>query len=723
MTADDNDTELPPNPLPAGEQAFESADATLDSRELETQDLQPRDHDHGVGGPWGVDDSVGAAGGGVPDETVAAPTYPQPAAGPRPVGEPGLAGGRAAGPQDLSLEPGDTIGDFEVLEILGRGGFGAVYLAWQASLDRRVALKVTANVGSEGRTMARLDHEHIVSVFSEEADPTGRFRLLCMQLVPGPSLDAVIGDLHKRQNRAPHDTVIELLEEAGQATPDDDRDEGEWTGEDYLRSIDEAAVFSEAFDPSALRDRGALAAAGGVEVAAWVGARLAEAVDFAHTNGVLHRDIKPANVLVDQYGRPLLADFNIAFRAAGGQAGGAAGAGRDASFGGTLAFMAPEHLDAFDPRSDATPDDVDERSDIYSLAIVVYQLLAGRPPFDDPLREASRSRYVAELSQARRRAPVPIEPGPPSARKVLQHTIARGLAPAKADRYASGKQFAAALDGCRELAAAERATPPPRGLARWLVRRPLAWAMLLIFLPQVVGSVVNIAYNRYQVAGLLTAEQQAVFVKLVTGYNAVVYPAAVAALVYFFLPVARMWRDLHGGHRMDGRRVAEARRATLRLPVWVLTAAAIGWLPGGVLFPAMLAWLAPPIDAHVFLHFGVSFAFSGLIAVAYSFCGMQYIAMRVLYPRFWVDATDFRAHARRELAGAAWRMWFMLGAAYVVPFVANVLFALLLVGNSDALPLVSLVLGVAMLGLLGTGVVFMATRAMTKTQVLLTGRG
>ena len=202
------------------------------------------------------------------DETIQAPSFRAPAE--RKESPPG--------PREFHLQPGDEIGDFEVVEVLGRGAFGVVYLARQKSLDRRVALKITANRGSEGRTMARLEHDHIVQVFSESIDETAQFRLLCMQLVPGASLEAVIRDLRQVTH-----------------------ERGSWNGADYLAAIDKRTKVSDTFDPSALRDRELLSEANDVETAAWVGARLAEAMNFAHVNGVMHRDIKPANVLINQY--------------------------------------------------------------------------------------------------------------------------------------------------------------------------------------------------------------------------------------------------------------------------------------------------------------------------------------------------------------------------------------------------------------------------------------
>jgi hypothetical protein len=94
--------------------------------------------------------------------------------------------------------PGDRFHDFEVVRLLGAGSFAQVYLARQLSLGRLVALKVSSRGGSEARTLASLEHNHIVQVFSETVEPESNRRLLCMQYVPGTTLASVIAYLAER---------------------------------------------------------------------------------------------------------------------------------------------------------------------------------------------------------------------------------------------------------------------------------------------------------------------------------------------------------------------------------------------------------------------------------------------------------------------------------------------------------------------------------------------
>src|SRR4051794_26001786 len=89
-------------------------------------------------------------------------------------------------------EVGDRVGDFELLRELGYGGFARVFLARQVSLDRLVALKVSADVGHEARALARLEHEHIVQVFGVSVEPERGLRLLALRYEPGATLQSVL---------------------------------------------------------------------------------------------------------------------------------------------------------------------------------------------------------------------------------------------------------------------------------------------------------------------------------------------------------------------------------------------------------------------------------------------------------------------------------------------------------------------------------------------------
>jgi TolB-like protein len=155
---------------------------------------------------------------------------------------------------------------------------------------------------------------------------------------------------------------------------------------------------------------------------------IAAALDYAHGLGIVHRDIKPENILLYQ-GEPMVADFGIALAA--GQAGGERLTETGLSLG-TPAYMSPEQATA-DPR-------IDGRSDQYSLACVVYEMLAGEPPYTGPTAQAVISkRLSAPIPSVRHsRADVP---------ERVDAAVRRGMASVPADRFPTVTAFAAALSG------------------------------------------------------------------------------------------------------------------------------------------------------------------------------------------------------------------------------------------------------------------------------------
>jgi serine/threonine protein kinase len=581
-----------------------------------------------------------------------------------------------------ALLPGQRIDDFEIIDTLGRGAFGAVYLARQLSLDRQVALKVSAAHGSEGRNLARLEHAHIVQVFSEATDSSGQRRLLCMQYVPGPSLEAILRAMPDRRRIPPSGAV-------------------------FLATIDQLTTHPATLDPADLPNRALLERADWVETVCWIGGRLAEALNHAHRHGVLHRDVKPSNILVSQYGRPMLVDFNLAFRSLA--------EGGEQLFGGSLPYMAPEHLDAFNPFVDAGPEVVREPADLFGLGVVLFEMLAGHAPFPSPPEKGSVGEVLLILAATRRHHPpdFPRSWSPP-----LTETIARCLAADPAQRPASAYELASALDGCRQLHTAQRSIPEHTVFRRSLARHPFRWLIAVGLLPHAAGSVVNIAYNQTRIVNHLSDAQQAAFLHLAVVYNLLAYPLLIALALHVVLPVYRVQQRLLSTSAPAPRGIESARHLTLSWPGWAAALACLGWLPGALVFPLGLNLLAGPVGWLEQAHLGLSFTISGVIALTYGCLGVQCVVLNGLYARLWGDGRDFPRRAAAELTPVRRRLPWLQASAGAIPLVG----ALLLVGigpqqftPAEYQTFRILVAGLIALGMLGFQLSLVATAMLART--------
>jgi serine/threonine protein kinase len=591
--------------------------------------------------------------------------------------------------------PGDRLGDFELLAKLGEGGFGEVFLARQVSLGREVALKVSADARGEARALARLEHESIVRVYDQATDWERNLRLLWMQYVPGASLERVIRRLARR---AP---------------------EG-WDGQAILEAVAAASPGPAAADHAARRDRERLEGSDFASAVCWLGARLAEALAHAHAQGVVHRDVKPANILLSRSGRPFLADFNLAFQPHAADGPGGQGVG------GTVRYMAPEHLDAY--AQVAPPEAVGARSDVYSLGVVLFELLTGRRPFEDPAPDLPVRTALADMAAERRAgAPSPrrLRPEVP---EVLDRAVRRCLDPDPARRYQAA-ELADALDGCRELLAAHKQMPPAGPLTRAAVTHPMPTAIWLVLLPHLFGASVDLGYNVLWLAGTPDGGRLALtFVALALGYSAAAFSVTGWLTVRLCRPTAELSLRLRAGETMDAASVDALRRRSLWNPWWGMVLSGIGWLPGGVLMPVLLSWLAGPLDWAVYLHLALSFTIAGMIALTYNALASWFLVLRVGYPRLWVDASGLRESARVELRGVEGRLWLVQLLSCLVPLAAG---AALMAGLRAAGPeqvgtpsyrtFQALVIGLTVLGMAGCWLAVSISRRLTETLTALTG--
>jgi eukaryotic-like serine/threonine-protein kinase len=178
-----------------------------------------------------------------------------------------------------------------------------------------------------------------------------------------------------------------------------------------------------------------------------VASEVAEALDYAHARGIVHRDVKPENIMLSQ-GHALVGDFGIA------RAVGAAGGDHLTEAGitvGTVGYMSPEQ---------ATAEVLDARSDQYSLACVVYEMLVGQPPFAGTTGIAIISRHLIDPAP-------PLRGVRPDVTEGQEQAFFRAMAKMPADRYATVREFAAALASGEggTLAPSSAPTPPARSVA------------------------------------------------------------------------------------------------------------------------------------------------------------------------------------------------------------------------------------------------------------------
>jgi serine/threonine protein kinase/Tfp pilus assembly protein PilF len=377
-------------------------------------------------------------------------------------------------------EVGDAFLGFRLEAELGRGAFGRVYLARQGELaDRLVALKVSAEIGAEPQMLARLQHTHIVPIYS--CHRAGPLQAVCMPYFGSTTLADVLRDLNAR-HRLP-DSGRELVSTLNDRKSKSraDGSSGSNRSASNRPPVDPLADTPGPCRPPQPVDCTVtlrmLEGMSYVDVVLWIGARLADGLAHAHERGILHRDLKPANILLTDEGQPMLLDFNLSADAAE-QASAPA-----AAIGGTLPYMASEQLEAL--RGGTQP--IDARSDLFALGLILYELLTARHPF---ARYRGPVQSVLPFMINDRKQPPPlIRPWNRGVSTAAEAIIRRCLEADPARRYQSAAELREDLD--RQLAGQPLRHAPEPGrerLLKWWRRHPrlgpigLAAAALILLL-------------------------------------------------------------------------------------------------------------------------------------------------------------------------------------------------------------------------------------------------
>ena len=323
-------------------------------------------------------------------------------------GSPVAGSGFGGGLPSVGGDAGPTLGDYEILEEIGRGGMGVVFRARQRTLDRIVALKVLplavladsrqlARFQNEARAAATLQHPHIVPVYSVGVERGIHY--YAMQYVPGPTLAQIID---RRRVEKPH------------VTP---RSKGDRSKGDSLAG-NRRVSRQHATPDAALR---ASPADDYHTVARW-GRQVAQALAHAHEHGIVHRDIKPGNLLLDEADQIWITDFGLARLDLGTSITGSG------AVVGTWHYMSPE-------QASGNSRLVDHRTDIYSLGVTLYEALTLQPAFSG----STRGELLQQIESTNPPAPRSIRTSIPVD---LETIVLKAMSKEPIDRYLTAVDLA-----------------------------------------------------------------------------------------------------------------------------------------------------------------------------------------------------------------------------------------------------------------------------------------
>ena len=503
-----------------------------------------------------------------------------------------------------TFTPGSRVDDFELLTQLGKGAFAQVFLARQVSMERLVALKISAHKGSEPQTLAQLDHANIVRVFDQRVANDPEARLLYMEVVPGGTLQEVVQRVRVAESQ-------------------------QRTGKLLLECVDQHLGGNGVASPTNSSNRNWLEEADWSLVVCQLGMQLAEGLDYAHEKGVMHRDIKPANVLLTPEGAPKLADFNVSYN------GDRADENPEDTFGGSLAYMSPEQLQACHPVLGGSPQLVRGSSDVYSLGVMLWELLTGKRPFADlPKNDSGELARIQRMIDQRHYADF-TELGqqlPRDCPESLRQVLLKCLQPRKEERYNSAAEVANALRLSLDPNTWKLVQPSSHPLGTFLLEWPIIPVVLAGAIPNILAGRFNYLYNERSIINPLTeitASFAERFHKVQLTVNSIAFPLGIAIGILAAVKTLRLLKPEN-----DQRDTAEGGHRVLMFGRFVSMFAVVMWTIAGLVFPiAIDLGNEVPGVLSFYVHFFTSLALCGFAAAAY-----PYFLLTALATRFFVPA-------------------------------------------------------------------------------------
>jgi eukaryotic-like serine/threonine-protein kinase len=414
--------------------------------------------------------------------------------------------------------PLHRLGDYRILREIGRGGMGVVYEAEQESLGRRVALKVLSagaladpkqvrRFDREARAAARLHHTNIVPVFGVGCQDGHHY--FVMQFIAGLGLDVVLDDLRRLRgaksesgpaaaqaasSRVSGLSAAEVAQSlitgrfAAAASPGDDS--ATEPGDDPAPKVSANGFGARPPSSAVLPGSSELSASSDPDrpyyrSIARIGIQVAEALEYANRQGILHRDVKPSNLLLDNHANVWVADFGLA------KTSDADDLTHTGDLLGTIRYMAPERFAGH----------CDARSDVYSLGLTLYELIALQPAFEASDRRTLMDRVLHEEPERLKKQ----APGVP---RDLETIVAKATARDPAARYATAGALAEDLRRFVEdrPIRARRISPMERGW-RWCRRNKVVAILVGLAASTLVGVAVLAVLYAGEQRHLATARQ------------------------------------------------------------------------------------------------------------------------------------------------------------------------------------------------------------------------